>query len=478
MRHATIAYAGAIVFDRLLSLILLPVLTRILNQDDYGAWSQTGISASLGIIIILYAFPTLIIRYHATDTGPTARKFAFDRIGLLCICFGLLWALTALSTPSTVARIVYGNAQYSTLVKALLLWTFAEAAIEFAIAWWRALSRIGAIASILILRSTYRVSFAILIATFSGSPLSVWLWHYSIALTILAIFILALSRHAACSGPATDSLRVPPTIRMQFLEASPLVALTILTTLSGYVDRYLLAAWASIETVAIYAAAASMAAVPFMIHSALGFTLFPMMSRQWALGEHAKAAQLMKKTLLLYCFLSAPVVLTVSIFGAQVLPWLTTRDYQVEPLVFIYLSISVLALGIQQILVYSLLLEGKGLKMLQLAAIAICLNLILAFLLIPQFEMRGAALAAALANVILAAMTNQAIRSIINWRFPLFQIIRFFISACLCALPLFFLAIFNLLSLIYVLPILMTAGVTYLALDWWSDESMLRHSLS
>ena len=38
MRRDTLTYAGAIAVDRLLGLILLPILTRLLSRDDYGAW--------------------------------------------------------------------------------------------------------------------------------------------------------------------------------------------------------------------------------------------------------------------------------------------------------------------------------------------------------------------------------------------------------------------------------------------------------
>lgn len=478
MRRDTLAYAGAIAVDRLLGLILLPILTRLLSRDDYGAWSQTGVTAGLLITLVLYAFPTVIVRHHAADTGPNVRRRAFDRIGLLCVCFSLLWTLAVLSAPSAVADLIYGDRSYFSLMPALLVWMFAEAAIEFAIAWWRVLGRIDVIAGVLVLRSTCRVSLAILMANLSGLPLSGWLLNYSLALAVLATCVLLASRRAVRHGTNREGLHVPPPLRSQVLEATPLVALSALTTLSGNIDRYLLAAWLSLDTVAVYAAAASLAAVPFMIHSVLGFTLFPAMSRQWALGQQAKATKLMEQSLLVYCFLSVPIALAVAGFGPWVLPWLATVDYQVDPVVFIGLSVSVLALGVQQILVYGLLLEGRGRQMLLLATLAVGLNLALALLLVPELGMRGAALAAALANLGLVTMTNRAVSSILDWHFPWRQTARIATHALLCALPVLGLVALDLWAFSSVLTMLLVVGPAYLALDWWATESLLRRLIS
>jgi O-antigen/teichoic acid export membrane protein len=478
MRRDTLTYAGAIAVDRLLGLILLPMLTRLLSRDDYGAWSQTGMTAGLLITVVLYAFPTVIVRHQAADSGPNARRRAFDRIGLLCVCLSFLWTLVALSAPSTVAHLIYGDKSYLALVPALLVWMFAEAAIEFAIAWWRVLGRIGVIAGVLVLRSTYRVSLAILMANFSDLPLSGWLLPYSLALAVLATFVLLSSRRAVRYGTHREGLHVPPPLRSQILEATPLVALSVLTALSGNIDRYLLAAWFSLNTVAVYAAAASLAAVPFMIHSVLGFTLFPAMSRQWALGQRAKATQLMNQSLLVYCFLSVPIALAVAGFGPWVLPWIATIDYQVEPVVFIGLSVSVLALGVQQILLYGLLLDGRGRQMLLLATLAVGLNLALALLLVPGLGMRGAALAAALTNLGLVTMTTRAVSAILDWRFPWRQTARIATHALLCAIPVVGLAALDLWAFSSVLTMLLVIGPTYLALDWWAKDSLLRHLIS
>lgn len=478
MRRDTLTYAGAIAVDRLLGLILLPMLTRLLSRDDYGAWSQTGVTAGLLITVVLYAFPTVIVRHQAADTGPNARRRAFNRMGLLCACFSLLWTLAVLSAPSAVAHLIYGDKSYSALVPALLVWMFAEAAIEFAIAWWRVLGRIDVISGVLVLRSTCRVSLAILMANFSGLPLSGWLLFYSLALAVLATCVLLASRRAVRYGINRECLHVPPPLRSQILEATPLVALSILSALSGNIDRYLLVAWLSLDTVAVYAAAASLAAVPFMIHSVLGFTLFPAMSRQWALGQRAKATQLMNQSLLVYCFISVPIALAVAGFGPWVLPWIATIDYQVEPVVFIGLSVSVLALGVQQILVYGLLLDGRGRQMLLLATLAVSLNLALAILLVPELGMRGAALAAALANLGLVTMTARAVSTILDWRFPWRQTARIATHAFLCALPVLGLAALDLWTFSSVLTMLLLVGPTYLALDWWATDSLLRRLIS
>ena len=47
LRTGTALYASALLLDRLLGLLLLPLLTRALSSADYGAWTQTAVAAGI-----------------------------------------------------------------------------------------------------------------------------------------------------------------------------------------------------------------------------------------------------------------------------------------------------------------------------------------------------------------------------------------------------------------------------------------------
>jgi hypothetical protein len=92
--------------------------------------------------------------------------------------------------------------------------------------------------------------------------------------------------------------------------------------------------------------------------------------------------------------------------------------------------------------------------------------------------MRGAALAAALTNLGLVTMTTRAVSAILDWRFPWRQTARIATHALLCAIPVVGLAALDLWAFSSVLTMLLVIGPTYLALDWWTKDSLLRRLIS
>lgn len=470
----TIFYASGIFIDRLLGLALIPMLTKLLSNQEYGAWTQTSITAGLLVSMILYSFPTVIVRHQSANTDPYTRKKFFDHIGILCIIFCAAWCTAMLSMSTAVGRLVYGNSIYTTLVPALLLWAIAEAAIEFAIAWLRAIGWIGIVACTVIARTILKTCLVIALTSLSQLPLNQWLLLHSTGLMIFAALLLLVTRRAICSGARSSMPPTTPPLKSQIAEATPLVALSILGILSGYLDRYLLTAWFGLNIVATYSAAASLAALPSMIHSILGFTVFPVMSRQWALGQKAEATHLMNQALLLYLFFALPVAFSVAGFGSLALPIITTGEYKVSSIVFIALSISILSLGLQQIFIYGLLLDGRGSRLLLLAVLAVAFNFTLALLLVPKLGIYGAAFAAALANFATTGMTAREVAKLPNWRFPWRQALHITTRAIIFTLPAQILAVTEIFPAPHALAALLALGLIYLMTDWMAKISLLR----
>lgn len=473
----TIIYALSVAIDRSLGLLLLPALTRLLSPGDYGAWTQTGVAAGLLVAAVLYAFPTVLVRHYVADIGPVAHKRAFLRIGLLCLGLWSGFCFLVFIASGGAAEIIYGNIEFSRLLPALLVWVLAEAIVEFAIAWWRTLGLITAIAGVVVSRSVIRVSLALLLATYSGQPLSGWLFYYSLASSVFALMLLGLCWRSLHNQVENINPVAAPSMRELLLEATPLVVLSLLTVLSSSVDRYILTAWVGLDGVGSYAAASSIAAIPFMFHSVLGFTLFPVMARHWAQGQRADAMRWMNQSLLLYLFLSLPLVLTIAVFGQDVLRLLATSRYYVDPAVFVGLSLSVLALGVQQVLVYGLLLDGRSVQVLRLATLAGAVNAILAFVLVPRFAASGAATAVALANLSLVIMTIRALRLGLVWNIPWNRVGRIVTHALMSFLPMSLLLLMGFSSVFWILPVLIAAGGFYLVLDWYSGQSSLLREL-
>ena len=93
----------------------------------------------------------------------------------------------------------------------------------------------------------------------------------------------------------------------------------------------------------------------------------------------------------------------IALAGPWLLPWLATADYRPPWPVFAGQALAVLLFGLYQILLYTLLLDGRSGRVLWMAMGAAAINAGLNLMLIPALGMSGAALAAALSNAALLA---------------------------------------------------------------------------
>jgi O-antigen/teichoic acid export membrane protein len=408
LKGDTALYAAAVLLDRLLGFLLLPYLTRMITPPDYGAWTQTVVSAGLLVPLVLFAFPTAIVRSFSGGTAA-ARRF-FDRLGVIAL--GLYAAVCALvwSCAAAVAGWVYGDAAARTLLPALLLLLAADAAVEFGVAWLRAAGRIGHIAAVLTARSMLRYGAVLLLVGSRGPGLADWLFDYAGLQCAFAVAVLVLSRARLGNG---GDAATPSTLGELLRFGTPLVLLAGFTSLNAVLDRYLLLHWLDLRSLAVYAAAQSLAGIPMVFHSVLGFTLFPVLARHWQARQVESAAALVARALQVYLFVCVPVALVITLAGPWGLPRLATAHYEAPLVLFTALGASVVAFGIYQILLYALLLDGRSGQVLLLAIAATAINALLNLLLAPRYGASGAAGAAAVANAVMALVAPPLTRAVL-----------------------------------------------------------------
>jgi O-antigen/teichoic acid export membrane protein len=403
LRTDTALYGGAILVDRLLALLLLPLLTRAIGEADYGAWTQTLVVSSLLMPLVLFALPTTIVRSFAPAALAHLRWWAFGRLGRLVLVLFVLVALGVLWAGETAADLVWGDAGRAGMLPGLLLLLAADAGIEFANAWLRAAGRIAWIAQGMVARSLLRYAVVWTLVSGSDSALQAWLPAYALSQLALAGVLLVMAarvlrteaRVPEGAAPQTG----PPPLAELLAFSAPLVGLAVFGALNASLDRFLLVQWLGLEAVATYAAAVSLSAVPAVFYSVLGYTLFPVLARAWHAQQRDEAARLTGRALAFFLGLALPVAILLAAAGPWLLPWLTAASYQAPWPVFAGQAVAVLAFGVYQILLYTLLLDGRSQQVLVMAVAAAALNAAVNLWLLPRLGMSGAAAAAAMANL-------------------------------------------------------------------------------
>jgi len=486
LRTGTALYASALLLDRLLGLLLLPLLTRAVDPHDYGAWTQTAVAAGLLMPVVLLATPTAIVRSFSAAVGASPRLHFFGRLGGLALLLFLVIAAFVLAWREPFARLVYGETGRAVIVPALLAVLAADAAVDFATAWLRAGGRMGLISAVLAWRSALRYGVVLWLVGEGGVALADWLGTYAavqcmLALAVLVVTLTLLRRGVEPAGAAVSTVAVPR-LRDLLSFCLPLVALAIFTSFSATFDRFLLVHLLGLDAVAVYAAAVSLCGVPALFYTVLGFTLFPVLARHWGAGRRDEAARLSTQALLVFAFLCLPVALTLALAGPALLPLLSTADYRAEPQVFALLGLSVAAFGCYQILLYTLLLDGRSRQVLALAVGAAVLNAALNLLLAPHWGTVGAAAAAAASNGVMVLWAARLAGRVMPWRFPWARLGRIAWHALAAAVPLA--AVLwpwhaaPTVSWPLVSAAVLLGGLLYVALDWGRSGSVARMLLA
>jgi O-antigen/teichoic acid export membrane protein len=472
----TALYGAAVMLDRLLGFLLLPLLTRAISAADYGAWTQTGISAGLLLPVVLFGLPTAVVRFFSASAGAAASRRMFFVLAGMTLVLWLLCAAPAGLMAQSFAQWVYGEPGRAPLVLPMLGLLAADAGSEYALAWLRAAGRIGVVSAVLVLRSTVRYGVVLIAVRGGDAAIAQWLGWYAVAQCVLAAGTLAVAA-SVLRRSAAPAMPVPaPTLRELLAFAAPLAMLAVFTVLNSYVDRYVLVQTLGLRAVAVYAAALSLCTIPAVFYSVLGFTLFPALARHWAEQRREEAARLVGQALRVFLFLCVPVATLLALVGPWLLPRLTTEAYAASPIVFALLGVAVACFGVYQILLYLLLLDGRSHHVLVLAVVATAFNLALNLVLAPRFGAAGAAAASALSNTVMAVLAGRLARRAAVWRFPWAGLWTIAWRSVVAVLPWVVLPAST--SWAAAAAALLFGAGLYLGLDWWQPRSVMRSLLS
>ncbi len=409
-------YGAAVLGERALGLMLLPLLTKHLSAEEYGIWAQTLVASGVLMPLIVVCLPAAVVKFFSGQSAWVRRKWLFRMLGLVASVIAVLSVGIACGADS-VAHVVYGGTLGSNFVSVLLVLMAAEALMDLLIAFLRAGGRMPGIAFLIMGRGLLRIGFMALALIALG-----WDFHDAfLGLVLLQLlFVVLLLVHELFFQRVGVAAVSPSTAGINWKNISsfvaPLVLVSILTSINGFADRFVLTHLLGLEKLAVYAAVSSLVSVAGVAYSVLGFALFPILARHWESGDFPQARKMTQTAMLVFLFIAAPYVFWLSGSIASLLPLLTVSSFQVGSFLPILVGMAVIGFGLYQIMLYVLLLEGRGFLVVWMMLSAALLNLILNFLLVPRWELLGAALASALSSWLLAVVAHQAVKIEFPWR--------------------------------------------------------------
>jgi len=386
-RHAAI-YAVGTVARSLTGFFMLPIYTRFLTPRDYGILELLTGLLDLGAILIGISVTEALIRFYADeDTSEGRNAVASTTLalvtGMAVLGVGLIWLAAPLFSSA-----LFGNQDYTLDVRLFGLTLITMAITQTVMALFRAQQRpvVFVIANI-----------ATLVVQVAANVFFVVYLELHVRGVVLASITagFAVSAVLLPAAIASVGIRISKQRILQLGRFSlPLVAASVLTLTSYYLDRYVLRFSLDLATVGIYAlgykltfVAKELVSVPIL----LSWTV--QRFEVYKLGERAPQFNSAFKFLFLLCL---TCVLCVSLFAGDLLRVMTLPEFWPAAEIVPILAAGAAAQALIPFCDFGILLSNRTGNVANAALIGLAVKGVLLLLLIPIFGVHGAAMAVTL----------------------------------------------------------------------------------
>ncbi len=437
--HDTVRYVPSVIAPSLLGFALVPILTRLLTPEQYGAFALVSAAvAGVGAITNGWLTSSVLRMYPGAREQGYARRFllivASDGAISVLVSGLLLIGLTAVIRLS-------GSVQTRPVAIVAMVIVATALVGDASCSILRSRLRASAYSLSMTVRAFGRLAGCAIGAYVADDRLLGALvgWAVGAALTSLVPAALATeSGHPESAADAAESYRFRTLSRRLLAYGIPLSAGLVLQIVLSDVDRFLLQVLAGTREVGIYAAAYQLAsgcvgvAVSIPVLAAL-----PLLMRTWdSTDGRERTRALMPRLIQQYALLTLPATVAIAILGRQLLLLVTSQAYVSGAPTMIPVALGVLFQGLGQYTTAGLLLVRRTQSLLVLLVVAVLVNTGVNLVLIPRLGMLGAGIATAIAYLVFAAGGWLATRKIVPLEWPVRSLLRIMVATAVMSVDL------------------------------------------
>jgi O-antigen/teichoic acid export membrane protein len=397
---AAIAGIGDFTFA-VLKYAINVAMTNLVSESIYGTYVAAYTSVSIVGSMAVVGLDSTILRFLSMYRAKDERNLATGLIRfvtLMTLVSGMLCCAFFFLSAAALSHLIYHQDAYTLPLKEIaLLIPMISLQLVFssglqalkAIKWKVLVDRlIQPLVCLVLILIFYRLGLrldALILATMCGFLASVITGR---------VLLRKASQHVV--QDATPQFEKKVWLRF----ALPMSLNSFIQSVMNSADVLFLTIFASAAQVGLYAAADRASTFVMMPLLALNTIFSPLIAEYYAVGEHKQIASLFRVVTKWSFSLSLPVFLCFVVFHEAILG-IFTKGYTAAGVALIILSLGNLINAGTGLTGSLLLMTGQTRALLANTAVSIAFNAGLAFLLVPHFNVIGAAIAAASAVVAL-----------------------------------------------------------------------------
>jgi len=437
------------------NLLLVPLLTKCIGLNDYGAWSQFKTTLLLLVPFVTFGVHNSLVRFLAGQENKRDISRDFYSSLFLSLINGLIFAIIFFVLSGLLSQWIFRSNNYITMVKLLGVILIPESLSLLLLEYLKTFRHMRLYFITIFMEITSEL-LLILFAIAKGYGI------IGVIISILIIRVLfVLIRYKRLYSEIGFDLPAVKFIKRNIIYGLPLTISYIFFFVLNSGDRYVINYYLGLHYVSIYSVAYSLAYIVVLVTAPIGYILYPTLSAMYNNGNYKEASAYIK-----YC---SKYIIIIGMFfvwmilgsSRQLILMLSTQEFLPATIIMPLLLAGMFIFQIAIINEYSIILFNRtGLVMILHLILAI-INIGLNIIIVPYMGMMGAAVVTLLTFIIFAFFTIIYSQRFIKFEFDFVATGKSIIAAIVIFAIFLFL---NPQSVIKIFSLMIATAVVYLVL--------------
>jgi len=391
----SIVYGLGNIAVKIVGFILIPLYTdpKYFSVDDFGIMTMLDISGLVLISMMASALPQSLMRWYWDRDHIKDQKEIFFMSLISQVLISVLFAVLLFPLSGQISTLIFGTDKWNLALKLLILSTALQSINNIINTLMRIQSRsvLFSTANLIKLATVLSLTIYLIVFRKMGIP---GIYFAQVIVNLLYIILLSVYAIRNCT----------PKIDLKLLRAMssfgfPLMLANFAGAIFSAVDRYSLNSMALLKFVAIYSLAFKISSVlKLVIVDSIKMAVSPRIIQKI---DAPDSKRFYSKTNLYSSLVLMMGVIAVSLFSYEAIKVITrSTAFWGAHIVVPLLAISVFFINMRETTIWGLIIKKKTWIMGFIVIISTVLNILLNILLIPRFNVTGAAAATIITNLI------------------------------------------------------------------------------
>jgi len=394
-KHALI-YGAGFVLARAVGFLLLPLYTRYLTPEDYGAIELLDLTGFVLATFMTFGMDQAVMKYYHAWSDQSDRNRVLSTSIHFSVIGGLATILLVAPFKELIATYVLGSSKYSDLLYLSFVTLFVANLHKQEKTILRAQHRSTLFTWVSVLYAAVAIGFNIYFLAWRGQGAAGIFYSTLVTSTLFTVYLTWLIFKQTGIAFDVPKLREMVKYGIYFMPAG------LASFVLNWADRYFLRAYDTIEAVGLYALGYKISmivvlliAVPFnqIWHS----YIFEVEKQDNAREVYARVATYFLG------FLTA-VSLGIAVLGREIVIIMAAPSFAGAAQVVPVLAAAMIFFCADNVFQVGLLIKGHSNRLSSARWVAAVLNILLNWLLIPRYGMMGAAVATLLSFITSAVL--------------------------------------------------------------------------